>query len=121
MVDVEDVAAAHILAALIPSAKGRYLCVSGTTDLHTLLKQTEPLLKPPRKVVGMKAPLALVWVLSKFGVMPWDTAASCYNKVPKVDNSKSVKELGIKYIPATQSLADMAEAIEKLRAEKKQT
>lgn len=121
IVDVEDVAAAHVLAALTPSASGRYLCAAEATDLATLVKATEVELGvPPKTYIGMVPPRWLLWVLSNvFRMLPWDTVASSVNKPFKIDTSKIKKDLGIEFIPAAKSLADMAKKIEELQQGKK--
>jgi nucleoside-diphosphate-sugar epimerase len=116
-VDVDDVAAAHVLAALTPTASGRYLCVSEATDLLTLVKDTEQEFTPPRKFAGPAPPGWLLWVLCKvFRVMPYDQVKASLNKPQLVENSKIKKELGMTFIEGKKTLGDMAKRIEELQA-----
>jgi nucleoside-diphosphate-sugar epimerase len=117
VVDCDDVAAAHVLAALTPSASGRYLCVSEATDFVTLVKQTEQEFNPPRKFGGWAPPKWLLWfVCNVLRVMPYDTISASLDKPLKIDNSKIQKELGIRLIPGAKTLADMARRVEELQA-----
>ena len=121
VVDVEDVAASHILAALTSTASGRYLCASGSINLPTLVKGTEAELGLPAKsYVGMVPPRWLLWILSNvLRILPWDTVTSSVNKPFKIDNSKIKKDLGIEFVPGAKSLADMAKKVEELQGKKK--
>lgn len=118
VVDVEDVAAAHVLAALIPSASGRYLCAAEAIDLSALVKATEAELGlPPKTYAGMAPPKWLLWVLSNvFRMLPWDTVASSVDKPFRIDNSKIKNDLGIEFVPGAKSLAAMAKRVEELQA-----
>lgn len=120
VVDVDDVAAAHVLAAVTPTASGRYLCVSESIDFVTLVKQTEQEFTPPRKFTGFVPPKWLLWVVCNvFRLMPYDTISASLNKPLKIDNSKIQKELGIKFIPGKKTLADMAVKVEELQQQGK--
>ncbi|KAG7670329.1 hypothetical protein Ndes2526B_g00076 [Nannochloris sp. 'desiccata'] len=118
VVDVDDVAAAHVLAALTPAAsEQRYLCVSESTDFVTLVKGAENEFSPPRKFAGgFVPPKWLLWVLCNvLRVMPYDTISASVDKPLKIDNSKIQKELGMGFIPGSKTLADMARRVEKLQ------
>lgn len=121
VVDVDDVAAAHVLAALTPTASGRYFCVSESTDFVTLVKQTEQEFTPPRKFGGFVPPKWLLWVVCNvFRLMPYDTISASLDKPMKIDNSKIQKELGIKFIHGSKTLKDMAVRVEELLQEQQQ-
>jgi len=118
VVDVDDVAAAHVLAALTPKAsEQRYLCASESTDFITLVKGAENEFTPPKKFTGGFAPPKwLLWIACNvFKVMPYDTVSSSLDKPLKIDNSKIQKELGMGFIPGSKTLADMARRVEELQ------
>lgn len=119
MVDVDDVAAAHVLAALTPAASGqRYLCVSESTDFVTLVKATEQEFSPPRQFAGKVIPPKwLLWIVCNvFKLMPYDTIKASVDKPLKIDNSKIQRDLGIKFLAGPKTLADMARRVEELQA-----
>ena len=106
MVDVRDIADAHIAAAYTPEANGRHI-VSNTEhyllEIAQMLQQKYGSIYPfpkkelPKFMVWMMAPLVGVkrkMVQNNFGY-PW-----------KLDNSKSKKELGITYIPVETSIVE---------------
>ena len=87
-VDVRDVAAAHIAAAERPAANGRYI-LSGRhpatlLDYVALLKPAFPTREMPSKAQG-----------------PWVLQPHTF------DNSRSIRELGVSYIPQKQTVHDM--------------
>jgi nucleoside-diphosphate-sugar epimerase len=111
-VDVEDVASAHILAALTPTATGRYLCCSEAGTVPDILQAAltaypEPLarcrisLKIMPKFVGQ--------VLGFFGMYPGELIRGQWGVVPAFDNGKACKELGMRFMPVARSVADMAQ------------
>ena len=108
-VDVRDVAEAHYKAGFTPEAKGRYI-ISGHNS--TFVEMAEKLLPKygdkypiPKKAM----PKWLLWLggpaISKAVTRKY---ISRNVGLPfKADNSKSVKELGMKYRPLDESLNDM--------------
>ena len=108
-VDVRDVATAHLTAAFLPSATGRYI-VSGHdssfSDLAKILRDhfgdayPFPKRTMPKWVVWLAGPLvdkAMTRKIISLNVnVPW-----------KADNSKSIRELGVSYRPMEESLNDM--------------
>ena len=87
-VDVRDVAAAHVAAAERKEASGRYILSSRDASTHLdyveLLRPSFPKRALPSKLSG---PL--------------------FFQDYTVDNSRSIKELGIQYIPREKSVQDM--------------
>ncbi len=109
VVDVRDVAQAHIAAAFTPSAKGRHI-VSGTnTDFvemgKCLLEKYGDNYPIPRRAL----PKTMLWLVGPFINKAMTRKAVSLNaNVPwKADNSKSVRELGMTYRPMKVSLEEM--------------
>ncbi len=106
IVDVRDVAKAHIKAGFVPESKGRYITCNETAtylDMGNILKAEFGTKYPfPKR----KAPKLLMWLVApKVGV----TRKFVSNNVGiplKIDNSKSKEELGLDYIPLKQTLHD---------------
>ncbi|MCR9198145.1 MAG: NAD-dependent epimerase/dehydratase family protein [Planctomycetaceae bacterium] len=108
LVDVRDVAAAHIKAGFTPTASGRYLTSGHNSSFPEMAR-------PLRKAFGRRfpfplftSPKPLVWL---FGPLLDSTLTrtSVSRNVghPFVgDNSKSVQELGITYRPHDESIVE---------------
>lgn len=115
-VDVEDVAAAHVLAAITPNAQGRYVCVGETGDMVSMLRRAGAKCQPPRKFVGPSPPRWVWWTLCNvFRALPWELVATSLNKELKFDTSKIKRDLGVRFKDPAESIADMAVAIEQLK------
>ena len=107
VVDVREIAYAHIAAAFRPEATGRHLVVSETTDVVDLARRLIPgygsryalprraIPKPVAFAVGPLAGLDRGYVRRNVG---FDINA---------DTTKSRHELGLRYRPAQESMADM--------------
>lgn len=112
IVDVRDVARAHIVAAYNESAKGRFiLCghCTGFMGMAKILRQKYPLYPIPTSTV----PKMLLWLFAPF-VKSGMSRKAIWNNVDvdiKFDNSKSQKELGIKYTPLETTLQEMFQQI----------
>lgn len=110
LVDVRDVAKAHILAGTNSSASGRHILVADTLrflEIANILKKKYgkfPLPKnnPPKPILYIVGPLqGLSWKYIKLNV-----------GIPlKFDNSYSIKDLGIEYTPIEKTLNDHVEQI----------
>lgn len=107
VVDVRDIAEAHVKAAKFDSAHGRYIVAgSGMTsflEISKLLKSAHaiswylPTWNIPNWVLYLLGPLTVLtrrWLNANIGIKF------------SLDNSRSINELGIKYRKAPQSLVD---------------
>ena len=118
VVDVDDVAAAHALAALTTASSGRYLCISEAIDFRKLVQDAEIHLgRQGQFLGGFSPPKWLLWVACNvFRVAAWDTLSAGINKPLAGDTSKIKSELGMTFIPAGKSLGEMAAKVEVLQA-----
>jgi len=112
-VDVQDVAEAHIKAAFTPSASGRYLVSAANTsfgEVSRILRDNFGNAWPfPKKTV----PKWLLWLIGPF-VDPTLTRRIVARNVGhpmRADNSRSVRELGLKYRPYEQSATQFFQQI----------
>jgi dihydroflavonol-4-reductase len=111
MVDVRDVAKAHILAMESDSAEGRYICWNRTIsmkDTCKLLKERYPDFK--KNIPSRDLACSLANVMVKLGSHFQDKGTGQYirtnlGKHPQLDNAK-VKSLGLEFIPLEQTLYD---------------
>eukprot|EP01136_Pigoraptor_vietnamica_P035823 Opistho-1_new@101572 len=112
IVDVRDVARAHILAMETPSAKGRYITSGGS---YSMLEIADKL----RAKYGNKYPLPcstvpkfLLYIVGPIiGGISWDFISNNVNIPTLFDNSKSKRELALDYTPIETTLIDMAESL----------
>lgn len=115
VVDVRDLAKAHLAAAYTPSAKGRHLVsVEGTTIYElgkTLVEKFGAAYPIPRRVM----PKFLAWL---FGPILSDVTrrfiARNVDQAFRIDNSKSCRELGVSYRPIRESMEEMFQQMAEL-------
>ncbi len=111
VVDVRDVARAHILAAYSSSAKGRFL-LSGdeSTDLVQVanrLRRMFPNYPIPQSVV----PKSLFWLVAPFVGIQRKFVENMVDIPRNIDNTKSKQILGMEYHSLDDSLRDMFQQI----------
>jgi dihydroflavonol-4-reductase len=108
VVDVRDLAEAHFKAAFTPEAQGRYLISGHNTDFPSMAEalidkfgKDYPI---PRKIM----PKWLVWLVAPMvnKAMTRKWVSRNVNLPWKGDNSKSVRDLGMKYRPMKESMID---------------
>lgn len=107
LVDVRDVAEAHLRAAFLPDAQGRYILSGHDTTMPEMAKVLKERF-PDYKLPTMVAPKALIWLVG-----PLVNAALTRKVVSRNighpwrgDNSKSRRELGMSYRPLAETLHD---------------
>ena len=106
VVDVRDVATAHFMAGFKPGASGRNIISAENTDffsLSSILQKKFGTAYPfPKKIL----PKLLIWLIApKAGFtrkMVWLNMGYPW----RVNNSKSIRELGMKYRPVEVSIVD---------------
>ncbi|TNE90983.1 MAG: aldehyde reductase [Deltaproteobacteria bacterium] len=107
MVDVRDLADAHLAAGFLPDAEGRHIISGHNTtfpEVSRILREAFPGHPLPRRT----APKFLIWLVGPFlnaGItrrfvsrnvgLPW-----------KADHSKSVEKLGVSYRPLSETLVE---------------
>ncbi len=109
LVDVRDVAAAHMAAGFTPSAQGRYITSGHNTNFPELAKilraQFGDAYPFPRSIL----PKPLVWLLGPLldSSLSRKTIARNVGVPFRADNSKGVRELGLTYRSVTTTITDM--------------
>jgi nucleoside-diphosphate-sugar epimerase len=115
IVDVRDVAAAHILAMTEPTAKGRYLIVNENWTMAKLVSFMRDELgysdyRLPKLNLATPFGDKVMKLLSYTQPSGNGTyMRSHVGRKMQFDNSKAVDELHIKYIPAAQSIQEAVE------------
>lgn len=108
VVDVRDVAKAHIAAAYIPEAKGRYITSGHNTNFPEMAKLLLPRFGDSYPIPRKTVPKFLVWLVGPIMDSSM-TRKFISNNIgyPWIgDNSKSVRELGMQYRSLSETMND---------------
>ncbi len=109
VVDVRDVAEAHMIAGFTPSAQGRYITSGYNTNFPKLAEILRAQFGESYPFPKSTLPKALIWLIGPLldGSMTRKIIARNVGVPFGVDNSKSIRELGLTYRPLATSLTDM--------------
>lgn len=107
VVDVRDVAQAHLAAAYVEEAEGRHIVSAQSTDFFEMAEALRPRFGKAYALPTRVAPKWLVWLLGPSMGMPRKMVSRNVNVRWKADNSKSQNALGMTYRPMRESLEDM--------------
>jgi nucleoside-diphosphate-sugar epimerase len=106
-VDVRDVALAHRLALEKDDAEGRFILCSATRGFMDVADVIRMKYGKQFKLPGMKTPTFLLYLMGwMFGLSLKYIYRNMGHPV-KINNSKSIKQLGISYIPFEKTIEDM--------------
>lgn len=118
-VDVREVADAHIAAAENPDAKGRYILADRTmTSFHEMSRMIRARYPRDLRLPRTALPHWPVRVLGPAFGLSQDYIRKHLGIRFRVDNGRSVSELGITYRPIEQTVLDHYEAWRSLRGAK---
>jgi dihydroflavonol-4-reductase len=111
MVDVRDVALAHILALETPRAEGRYLCAAQSVTMRRLIETLRPLAKPGDKLPTRAIDFWLGSFIGRFFAFTQPPGAASYMKThlgrtPRFDTGKIQRDLGLKYRDIGATIAE---------------
>ncbi len=107
LVDVRDVALAHLRAALIPQAHGRYIVVAQSLrllEMARLMRAQAAGLKD--KLPRSEAPKWLMWLIAPWVGLERTYVARNVGFDIQFDNARSTQELGVAYRSPEQTLND---------------
>ncbi|GAK29501.1 NAD-dependent epimerase/dehydratase family protein [Serratia liquefaciens] len=109
MVDVRDLAHAHIAAAFIPEAHGRYIVNAHNTDMLATAMSLLPRFGDKYPLPRRAIPKWVLWLAGPMagGGMTRKMIARNVNFPWKGDNNRGIKELGIIYRPLVETMDDM--------------
>lgn len=114
LVDVRDVARAHVLAMEVPGAEGRHLCCAGTMSMRSmcdlLLSNGWTSYGVPTRPLDHALGDALVWL----GSWAQQSGTGSYlrthiGRIPRIDNSKIQRSLGLRFRPLDRSVLETAD------------
>lgn len=114
MVDVRDVAKAHILALESESAEGRYICVNGPMSMLDIAEALRDEVGDRFKKIPKKSlPKWLTYLVGPFMAdFTWNFLRNNLGIPVYFDNSKIKKSLSIEFTSIEKSLKDHAEQLE---------
>ncbi|TGN20196.1 SDR family oxidoreductase [Leptospira idonii] len=115
IVDVRDVAKAHIAAGLTPTAKGRHLTTAKTLSFVEVAKILKDHYGKKYKIPTSTIPKLVTYIIGPFFGLSWEHISKNVGVPFDLDNSYSIKDLGITYRPVSETLV---EHIEQLAASK---
>lgn len=106
VVDVRDVALAHIKAGFTPAAQGRHLINAANTTALAMGKLLRAKFGDQYKFPKFTAPKALIWLIAPMAKLTRKFVSQNVGYKIGFDNSKSKKELGMQYRPLEQTVCD---------------
>jgi nucleoside-diphosphate-sugar epimerase len=110
-VDVRDVAKGHRLALENDQAEGRFIlcsCTKGFMDVADVIRKKYG---KRFKLPGMKTPTVLLYLIGwMFGLSLKYVYRNIGHPI-KIKNTKSIRELGITYLPFENTIIDMVESL----------
>lgn len=111
VVDVRDVAAAHLAAAFRPDAEGRHIVVSETGSLFGIAQAIEQHFPGRYRVPKWTLPKALAYVAGPGFGLNWRFITRNIGLPVAFDTTKSQTRLGLRYIPFSQTIQDHVEQL----------
>ncbi|GHA18400.1 dihydroflavonol-4-reductase [Devosia pacifica] len=109
VVDVRDVARAHIAAAFNPDAQGRHILSGHNTSFLEIAQSLQPRFGDRYKLPKRALPKRLLWLLAPLAGFPRAYVERNIDVEWHADNTKSIHALGVNYRPLQQSSEDMFE------------
>lgn len=111
IVDVRDVAEAHIKAATTASASGRHILVSKTGSMLDMAKAIGKAFPNKFKLPKKEVPKAMIWLFGPLLKVSRKFVKLNVGYIPEFDNSRAQKELGVSFRPIEESIADHAKQL----------
>lgn len=107
VVDARDLADAHFLAGFTPSASGRHIISAQNTGVLELAGILRKKLGNAYPFPTRYLPKALVWLLSPLAGFKRKMITRNVGYSWRVDNTKSIQELGVQYRPIEESIVEL--------------
>jgi len=107
VVDVRDLAQAHVAAAFTPEAEGRHIISGHNTDLLELGLALRDRFASDYPLPRRALPKWLVWLVAPMSGLPRKFVSLNVNVAWKADNSKGKRVFGLRYRPLKDSMEDM--------------
>lgn len=113
VVDVRDVARAHILAGFTPGASGRHITSADTVPFLDMANILREKYGDRYKIPKSQVPALLLYIVGPLFGLSWKYLSRNAGIAYKLDNSYSKKDLGLEYRPLKETLLDSIEQLEK--------
>lgn len=107
IVDVRDLAQAHLAAAFMPGAEGRHIVSGHDTDQLAMGQSLLPKFGDRYPLPRRALPKWLVWLVAPMSGQTRKFVTRNVDHVWRADNGKSRKALGVTYRPLKDSMEDM--------------
>ncbi|PSL21181.1 NAD-dependent epimerase/dehydratase family protein [Shimia abyssi] len=107
VVDVRDLAEAHLAAGYLADAEGRHIVSGHETDLLEMALALRPKFADQYPLPKKALPKWLVWLVGPLLGMDRKFVSRTVNVPWRGDNSKSIRALGMSYRPMQESMEDM--------------
>lgn len=111
IVDVRDVATAHIKGAMSESANGRHVLVSGSASVMDIAAWIKKAMPGRCKLPLWQAPKFLIWLIAPIFGITRDFVKRNVGYPIEFDNSRAKQELGIEFRTVEQSAVDHAQQV----------
>ncbi|MCD4674867.1 MAG: aldehyde reductase [Desulfobacula sp.] len=112
IVDVRDVAKAHILGAFTPNASGRHIVTTGKSLFYLEIAQIIKNEYGEKYPVPVKSvPNFILYIVGPFMKMKWNFLRNNLGIRPELDNSYSKKDLGMDYRTIEETVMDHIQQI----------
>ena len=113
VVDVRDVARAHILAGFTPGASGRHITSADTVPFLDMANILREKYGSQYKIPKKQVPAFMLYLIGPLFGLSWKYVARNAGIAYRMDNSYSKKDLGLEYRPIKETLIESIEQLEK--------
>jgi nucleoside-diphosphate-sugar epimerase len=107
VVDVRDLAEAHIAAAFTPEAEGRHIVSAHATNTFEIAKALQDRFGSSYPIPKRPLPKWLFWLVAPTAGVERVFVARNVNIPWRADNSKGLRALGLSYRPLKETVEDM--------------
>jgi nucleoside-diphosphate-sugar epimerase len=111
VVDVRDVAKAHVEAAIRPDAEGRHILVSETKTFLEMGRIFRARIAGKYPFPKRMIPKSVLYLIAPFEGLTWELLRKNVGYPVRFDNTRSREQLGIEYRPVEDTLAEHAEQL----------
>ena len=114
LVDVRDVARAHILAAFTPGASGRHITSAVTMSFLEIANTLRETFGTKYKIPGKELPTFLLYIVGPLFGLTWEYLSKNAGVSFDLDHAYSRRDLGLEYRPIAETLAESVEQLDRL-------
>lgn len=113
VVDVRDVARAHILAGTNKTASDRHILVNTSMSMLEIADEVKKHVDQPKNVPGKFLPKMMLYIFGPFMGFSWRYIRNNVGKPLEFDNTYSKKDLGLTYTDPEKTFSDHIEQMKK--------